>query len=63
VERVFLGMLLAAYKDFEKPTGTLGVRGLKRALIVMFSDSLLDDEFTVAEIRENAPGVSDGWVS
>jgi Fic family protein len=59
----FLGILLAAYKDFENRAGTLGGRGSKRALIVTFIDSLLTDEFTVAAVRENAPGVSDGWIS
>ena len=59
----FLGILLAAYKDFEGRAGTLGGRGSKRALIVTFIDSLLSDELTVAAIRENAPGVSDGWIS
>jgi len=59
----FLGILLAAYKDFEDRAGTLSGRGSKRALIVTFIDSLLTDEFTVAAIRENAPGVSDGWIS
>jgi hypothetical protein len=58
-----LGILLAAYKDFEGRAGMLGVRGSKRVLIVTFIDSLLSDEFTVAAIRENAPGVSDGWIS
>ena len=59
----FLGILLVAYKDFENRAGALGGRGSKRALVVTFIDSLLSDEFTVAAIRENAPGVSDGWIS
>ncbi len=59
----FLGVLLAAYKELESRAGTLGGRGSKRALIVTFIDSLLTDEFTLSAIRENAPGVSDGWIS
>lgn len=59
----FLGILLAAYKDFESRAGALGGRGSKRTLVVTFIDSLLSDEFTVAAIRENVPGVSDGWIS
>jgi Fic family protein len=59
----FLGILIAACKEFESRAGALGGRGSKRALIVTFVDSLLTDEFTVSEIRENAPGVSDGWIN
>jgi len=59
----FLGILVAAYKEFESRTGMLGGRGSKKALIVTFIDSLLTDEFTVSAVRENAPGVSDAHIS
>ncbi len=59
----FLGILIAAYREFENRTGTLAGRGSKKALIVAFIDSLLTDQFTVSEVRESAPGVSDAHIS
>jgi Fic family protein len=59
----FLGVLIAAYGELERRTGTLGGRGSKKALITTFIDSLLTDEFTVSAVRENAPGVSDAHIS
>ena len=59
----FLGILIAAYRQLESRTGTLAGRGSKKALITTFVDSLLSDEFTVADVRENAPGVSDAHIS
>jgi Fic family protein len=59
----YLGILLAAYREFESRVGVLVGRGTKKALITRFIDSLLTDEFTIAAVRENAPGVSDNWIS
>jgi Fic family protein len=59
----FLGILIAAYREFENRTGALGGRGSKKALITTFIDSLLADEFTVSAVRDNAPGVSDAHIS
>ncbi len=59
----FLGILIAAYREFESRTTTLGGRGSKKALIVTFIASLLSDEFTISTVRENAPGVSDAHIS
>jgi Fic family protein len=59
----FLGVLLAAYKEFEGRAGALAGRGSKRALITSFIDSLLVDEFTIADVRQAAPGVSDGYIN
>jgi len=59
----FLGILLAAYKEFESRTGVLAGRGSKRKLIETFIDSLMVDEFTIADVREAAPGVSDGYIN
>ena len=59
----FLGILLAACKELEGRTGALAGRGSKRALITSFIDSLMADEFTIAEIRQAAPGVSDGYIN
>lgn len=59
----FLGILLAAYKEFESRTGALAGRGSKRELIESFIDSLLVDEFTIADVRQAAPGVSNGYIN
>jgi Fic family protein len=59
----FLGVLLAVYKEFESRTRALVGRGSKRALITSFIDSLMVDEFTIADVRQAAPGVSDGYIN
>jgi Fic family protein len=59
----FLGILLAAYRELESRSGVLAGRGSKRKLIEAFIDSLMVDEFTIADVREAAPGVSDGYIS
>ncbi len=59
----FLGILIAAYRELESRSSTLGGRGSKKALIATFIDSLLTDEFTVSAVRENAPGISDAHIS
>jgi hypothetical protein len=58
-----LGILIAAYKEFESRTGAIGGRGSKKALITTFIDSLIVPEFTIAEVRRAAPGVSDGYIN
>jgi hypothetical protein len=59
----FLGILSAAYREFESRAGVLVGRGSKKALITTFIDSLLADEFMVAQVRQAAPGVSDAHIS
>ncbi len=59
----FLGILLAAYKEFEDRTAALATRGSKRALITSFIESLMVDEFTIADVRQAAPGVSAGYIN
>ena len=59
----FLGILIAAYGEFESRETLLAGRGSKKALITTFIDSLLTDEFTVAAVRHAAPGVSDGYIN
>jgi Fic family protein len=58
-----LGILIAAYGEFERRAITVLGRGSKKALITTFIDSLLVDEFAVAEVRRAAPGVSDTYIS
>jgi Fic family protein len=59
----FLGILIAAYREFESRTGALGGRGSKKALITTFIDSPMVTEFTIADVRQAAPGVSDGYIN
>jgi Fic family protein len=59
----FLGILIAAYREFESRASILVGRGSKKALITTFIDSLLADEFTVSAVRQAAPGVSDAYIS
>lgn len=59
----FLGILLAAYKQFENRTGVLAGRGSKRKLIETFIDSLIVEEFAIGDVREAAPGISDGYIN
>jgi Fic family protein len=59
----FLGILTAAYHEFESRASVLVGRGSKKALITNFIESLLADEFTISAVRENAPGVSDGYIN
>ncbi len=59
----FLGVLTAAYGEFESRTGAIGGRGSKKALITTFIDSLVVEEFAIADVRQAAPGVSDGYIN
>lgn len=59
----FLGVINAAYQDFESRTALVNGRGSKRALITAFIRASLSDQFTVAQVRDAAPGVSDAYIS
>ena len=58
----FLGILIAAYDELEGRANLLAGRGSKKALITSFIDALIVDEFTIADIRRAAPGVSDAHI-
>jgi Fic family protein len=58
----FLGIIIAAYKAFESRTPLISGRGSKRALITAFVRSSVTDEFSIAQIREASPGVSDAYI-
>lgn len=58
-----LGVVNAAYREFENRTSLVGGRGSKRELITTFIRASLTDEFTVADVREASPGVSDAYRS
>ena len=59
----FLGIVNAAYREFENRTGFVNRRGSKRALITTFIRSSLSDEFSVGQVRDASPGVSDAYLS
>jgi Fic family protein len=59
----FLGIMIAAYKEFEDRTSMLGGRGSKRARIERFIKTSLSDEFRVADLREASPGASDSYIT
>jgi Fic family protein len=59
----FLGVMTAAYLEFESRVGVVSGKGAKRGAIKQFIRSSLADEFTVADIRRAAPGVSQSYIS
>lgn len=59
----FLGILNAAYKEFEERAGTVSGKGAKQEAIKQFIRSSISTEFTVADIRRAAPGASASHVS
>jgi Fic family protein len=60
----FLGILVAAYGEFESRAGAVaGGRGSKVAAIHQFVRSNISDEFTIEELRLAAPGVSDSYLN
>jgi Fic family protein len=59
----FLGIVIAAYKEFEDRTSILGGRGSKRALIERFIKTSLSSEFTVSDLRNASPGASDSYIT
>ncbi len=58
----FLGIVVAAYKQFEDRTGLVGGRGSKRARIERFVETNLSDDFTIAEVRQASPQASDSYI-
>jgi len=58
----FLGVLMAAYKDFEARAGAFGGRGQKAELVKQFIRSSVSDSFTFDDVRQAAPGVSDVYI-
>ncbi len=58
----FLGVLVATYGEFESRAEVASGRGSKRALVESFVRSSLSSRFTVADVRDAAPGVSDIYI-
>jgi Fic family protein len=59
----FLGVLTAAYKEFEDRAGVVAGRGAKSAAIRQFIRSSASDEFTVGDVRHAVAGASDSYIS
>lgn len=58
-----LGILVAAYRDFEERVGLLGdSRGTKTAAIERFIRERISDEFTIADVRDASLGASDSLI-
>jgi Fic family protein len=60
----FLGILVAAYDEFEQRAGVVsGGRGSKVAAVHQFVRSSVSDEFTIEDVRQAVPGASDSYLS
>jgi len=59
----FLGVMTAACGELESQVGVVAGRGAKQEAIKQFIRSSLSDEFTVAEVRRVAAGVSQSYLS
>jgi hypothetical protein len=58
-----LGILVAAYREFEDRVGLLGDdRGAKTAAIERFVGERIPDEFTIADVRDASFGASDSLI-
>lgn len=55
----FLGIINAAYKQFEARTEAVPKRGSKKAFVKQSIRASVKDTFSMADIRQAAPGVSD----
>lgn len=59
----FLGVELAACKEFEEQVGAMQrVRGSKTAAVQQLIRSAISDEFTLGDIRQACPSVSDAQI-
>lgn len=59
----FLGIMNAAYGEFESRIGAVSGKGAKQDAIKQFIRSSLTDEFTVADIRRATGGISQSYLS
>jgi Fic family protein len=56
--RFYLGILVAAYREFENRVGALGGRGSKQEAVRQFVRSSISEELTFADVQRACPGVS-----
>jgi Fic family protein len=59
----FLGIVAAAYKEFESRVGVVAGRGSKREAIRQFVRQSIVADFTVADVRRAAPAASQSYIS
>jgi hypothetical protein len=59
----FLGIVAAAYREFESRVGVIAGRGSKREAIRQFIRDSISNEFTVADVRRAAPAASRSYIS
>lgn len=57
-----LGIINAAYTEFEKRTEVVAGQGSKRKLVESFIATSLKNEFSMADIRQACPGVGDAYI-
>ncbi len=55
----FLGVMIGAYRDFERRTETVASRGSKTEAVRRFVRTNVSDVFSISDIRDVAPNVSD----
>lgn len=55
----FFGVLIASYREFESRAETVARRGSKSEAVRRFVKTAVSDAFTIADIREVVPNVSD----
>lgn len=59
----FLGVLVAAYREFEpRASAVTAGRGSKAELVKAFVDSSVTDSFVFGDVKRAAPGVSDEYI-
>ena len=58
-----LGIVVAAYKEFESRVGVVAGRGAKREAIRQFVRQSIADEFSIADVRRAAPAASQSYIS
>ena len=59
----FLGIMTAAYNEFETRVGTVAGKGAKAEAVKQFIRSSLSEEFAVADVRHAAAGISQSHLS
>lgn len=58
----FVGVIGAAYRQFEERTSAVSGRGAKSAAVHQFIAARVSDEFTMDDVRQAAGGISDSLI-
>jgi Fic family protein len=59
----FLGIMAGAYQEFESRVGAISGRGAKQDAITQFIRSSVAEEFTMADLRRAAAGISQSYLN